>query len=255
MFNDALFSNKMKRVKRLTWLTLPFSLLLHALLIAGLVVVPLLRADANLPKAKVITVSITAPPTPLPPSRGTGKKNNGAGKVAGGKKTDPGTTHMNPPMPSGKLQVPFKVPETIEEEAIKNVVGNGPVGDDNGIPEGVEEGGDPNALFGPEKGEKVDGTQPALRIASVQMPRKIREIKPVYSSVAIAARVQGVVIIEAMTDIYGRVHSARIISSASPLLNEEALKAVKQWLYEPYILNGIPKPVVFTVTITFTLSQ
>jgi protein TonB len=87
------------------------------------------------------------------------------------------------------------------------------------------------------------------------MPRKIREVKPVYSSVAIAARVQGKVIIEAMTDIYGRVRSTRIIASASPLLNESALNAVKQWLYEPYILNGIPKPVLFTVTITFTLAQ
>jgi protein TonB len=254
MFNDSLFSNKMKRAKRLTWLTLPFSLLLHALVIAGLVVVPLLRADASLPKVKVISVSITAPVTPLPPSKGTGKNNENVGKVTGGKKKDGNTDLSNKPVPAGKLQVPYKIPETIEEEALKPGIGSGPVGDGGGIPDGFD-GGDPNALIGVERGEKVDESQTALRIANVQMPRKIKEVKPVYSPIAVAAHVQGKVVIEAMTDIYGRVRNVRIISSASPLLNEEALHAVKQWLYEPYFINGIPKPVLFTVTITFSLAQ
>jgi periplasmic protein TonB len=255
MFNDSLFAGKTKRAKRLTWLTLPVSLLLHAMVIVGLVVVPLLRADSSLPQGKVITVSITAPPTPLPPSKGAGKTDKDGRKVVGGKKTDSTTTHPNPPIPSSRLQVPYKVPETIEDEPIDTGIGDHSLVDDGGgIPEGFE-GGDPNAPFGVDKGEKVDGFLPALRIANVQMPRKIREVKPVYSAIAIAAHVQGRVIIEAMTDIYGRVRSARIISSASPLLNESALTAIKQWLYEPYILNGIPKPVVFTATITFSLAQ
>jgi protein TonB len=255
MFNDSLLFGKMKRVKRLTWLTLPLSLLLHAMVIAGLVVVPLIRADASLPQFKVITISTAPPPAPPVPSKGT-KKNGGAGgaKVKSGK--DGKTDLPKTPVPSGKFQVPYKVPETIEEDW--KGIGNGTniSGSDVGIPEGID-GVDPtaNPLLGMEKGEMEKESQTALRIASVQMPRKIREVKPVYSTVAIAARVQGRVIIEAMTDIFGRVRSTRIISSASPLLNDEAVKAVKQWLYEPYILNGIPKPVVFTVTITFSLAQ
>ena len=253
MFNDSLISNKVKRPKRLTWLTLPLSLLLHVLIIAGLVVVPLLRADASLPGFKVIKVMVKTPELPLPPAKSKGKTNKGGGKLDGEKNGGKAKDHPRQSIPSGKFAAPFEVPETIEEEVIEIGTLSGPI-DNGGIDYGFEDG-DPNALFGVEKGEKVDGTQPALRIVSVQMPRKIREVKPVYSAIALTARVQGKVIVEAMTDIFGRVRSTRIIYSASPLLNEEALKAVKQWLYEPYILNGIPKPVVFTVTITFTLAQ
>jgi protein TonB len=254
MFNDALFSGKMKRAKRLTWLTLPFSLLLHALLIAGLVVVPLLRADASLPRVKVIHVSITAPPTPLPPSKGTSKNNGNAGKMTGEIKKNGKTDLPDKPVPSGKLQVPFKVPETIEEDLKRIGNENAPTNDDVGIPEGFDDVG-PSTILGVDDEKTVNKPQAALRIANVQMPRKIKEVRPFYPLAALAARVQGRVVIEAMTDAFGLVRSTRIISSASPLLNEEALKAVKQWRYEPYILNGIPKPVLFTVTITFTLAQ
>ena len=254
MFNNSLLSDKMKRTTRLTWLTLPLSLLFHALLIASLVVVPLLRADASLPKAKTIIVTIKAPETPLPPSKGTGKTNKDREKVAGEKNGNETKDHPRQPIPSGPLTAPYDVPATIEEEAIDTGVGERDLGDGGGIPEGFE-GGDPNALIGEDSSKILSELQKAIRVPTVQMPRKIREVKPVYSAIAIAARVQGRVIIEAMTDIYGRVRSARIVYSASPLLNEAALSAIKQWLYEPYILNGIPKPVVFTVTITFTLAQ
>jgi protein TonB len=248
MINHSMSSEKMKRPQRLTWLTLPLSLLLHVLLIAGLVVVPLVRADSNLPQFRVIRISTTPPPAPLVPSRGSG--NNGRIKEGSGPKHPPKN-----PVRDGVLMVPMVVPETIEDENFDTIgVGNGDSDGSGGIPDGFS-GGDPNALIGIQKGDKVDDSLPALRIASVQMPRKIREVKPVYSAIAVAAHVQGRVIVEATTDIYGRVRSARIVYSASPLLNESALSAIKQWLYEPYILNGIPKPVVFTVTITFTLEQ
>jgi TonB family protein len=58
--------------------------------------------------------------------------------------------------------------------------------------------------------------------------------------------------VEATTDIYGRVNSARIISG-NPLFNEAALAAVRQWLYEPYIVDGIPRPIYFIVNMTFGL--
>jgi len=44
----------------------------------------------------------------------------------------------------------------------------------------------------------------------------IKQIKPVYPQIALTARIQGVVIIEAMTDIYGRVRQARVISGHPP---------------------------------------
>ncbi len=58
--------------------------------------------------------------------------------------------------------------------------------------------------------------------------------------------------IEAKTDEQGRVIDAKILRSI-PLLDEAALAAVKQWIHEPYILNGKPQPLIFTVSVNFTI--
>jgi protein TonB len=64
--------------------------------------------------------------------------------------------------------------------------------------------------------------------------------------------VQGVVIIEATIDTEGRVRNAFVLRSI-PLLDQAALDAVRQWEFEPVQLNGVPKPVIMTVTVNFTL--
>jgi len=64
--------------------------------------------------------------------------------------------------------------------------------------------------------------------------------------------VEGVVIIEAQTDIYGRVQSVKVLRSI-PLLDQAAIDAVRQWVYEPMVINGRPRGVIFTVTVTFKL--
>jgi protein TonB len=68
----------------------------------------------------------------------------------------------------------------------------------------------------------------------------------------VSAHVQGVVIIEATIGSDGRVQNARVLRSI-PLLDEAALDAVKQWRYEPTLQNGVPVPVIMTVTVQFTL--
>ena len=75
---------------------------------------------------------------------------------------------------------------------------------------------------------------------------------PIYPSMARIARVQGVVILEAVIDVSGRVESARVVRSIS-LLDDAALEAVRQWRFEPARLNGQPVPVVMTVTVNFSL--
>ena len=109
-------------------------------------------------------------------------------------------------------------------------------------------------LGGVEGGELSADTQQAIRVTSDQRPKLIKQVKPTYPQVALTARIQGVGVVEAVTDIYGRVRQTRIITG-HPLLNDAAVAAVKQWIYEPYIINGIPKPVIFTVTVTFSLQN
>ena len=67
-----------------------------------------------------------------------------------------------------------------------------------------------------------------------------------------AARVAGVVIIEAVIGTQGAVSSAKVLRSI-PLLDEAALESVRQWQFVPTLLNGAPVPVIMTVTVNFAL--
>ncbi|OYV99799.1 MAG: hypothetical protein B7X11_05015, partial [Acidobacteria bacterium 37-65-4] len=77
-------------------------------------------------------------------------------------------------------------------------------------------------------------------------------VQPVYPQIAQSARVSGIVIIEATIGKDGSVTEAHVIRSIA-LLDQAALDAVKQWKYTPTTLNGVPVPVIMTVTVNFTL--
>ena len=92
----------------------------------------------------------------------------------------------------------------------------------------------------------------AVRVGGkIKPPTKIKDVKPVYPAMAQSARIGGVVIIEATIGPDGKVIDTKILRSV-PLLDQAALDAVRQWEYTPTLLNGVPVPVVVTVTINFT---
>ena len=91
----------------------------------------------------------------------------------------------------------------------------------------------------------------ASAATSRRRPRP-RTSSPIYPPIAQSARVQGVVIIEATIGPDGRVKDAKVLRSI-PLLDQAALDAVKQWQFTPTLLNGVPVPVIMTVTVNFTL--
>ena len=86
----------------------------------------------------------------------------------------------------------------------------------------------------------------------IQPPRRIVNVAPVYPSIAQAARVEGIVEIDALIGEDGRVRNAKVIKG-KPLLNEAALTAVRQWVFTPTRLNGEPVAVIMTVTVVFSL--
>ena len=81
-------------------------------------------------------------------------------------------------------------------------------------------------------------------------PRPIRIVPPVYPALASKARVAGVVVLEATLTAQGTVEEIRVMSG-HPLLVEAAIAALKQWQYEPTMLNGIPVPVILTAKVRF----
>jgi TonB family protein len=85
----------------------------------------------------------------------------------------------------------------------------------------------------------------------IKPPTKVKDVKPVYPAIAQSARVAGAVTIEATIGEDGKVIEAKVVRSI-PLLDQAALDAVRQWEYMPSLLNGVPVPVLVTVTINFT---
>jgi protein TonB len=118
-----------------------------------------------------------------------------------------------------------------------------------GVPGGVV-GGIVGGL--PEAPPPPPPAEPVRVGGNIKPPTKTTDVRPQYPPIAQSARVQGVVIIEAVIGPDGRVQDARVLRSI-PLLDQAALDAVKQWVFTPTLLNNVPVPVIMTVTVQFTL--
>ena len=215
-------------------LTLPVSIALHAAGAVALVVVPVLMADAN-PEVHSVQAFLVeplsvAPPPPPPPARAAA-----APRVV--------------PRPQPQAFVaPVEVPTAITPEQSLDL-------GDSGVSGGVE-GGVPGGVVGGIVGGLPEAPPPAIapvRIGgSVREPKRLSAVSPVYPELAQKARLQGTVIIEATINERGRVVNATLLSGV-PMLNEAALEAVKNWVYTPTLVNGVPTPIIMTVKVHFRL--
>lgn len=94
----------------------------------------------------------------------------------------------------------------------------------------------------------------ALRVGGlIEEPKKIRNVAPQYPDAAKQARVQGVITLECTIGVDGTVIDIRVLRGI-PLLDAAAIDAVRQWVYEPTLYNGMRVPVIMTVTVNFRLS-
>jgi periplasmic protein TonB len=92
-----------------------------------------------------------------------------------------------------------------------------------------------------------------IRIAGDVVERqRLRDVQPVYPDLAKQAGVQGAVRLNIVIDKQGHVSNISVISG-HPLLIPAALDAVKQWEYNPTLLNGQPVEVATEVSIPFVL--
>jgi TonB family protein len=94
--------------------------------------------------------------------------------------------------------------------------------------------------------------KPARVGTDVEAPRKLVHVAPRYPPEALQARLQGKVILECVIGTDGRVEKVEVKRGA-PLLDDAAREAVRQWVYEPTRLNGVPVPAIMTVTVDFSL--
>lgn len=240
MFEDSLIESG-GRLKTKRGRTTLVSFILEAIVVVILILVPLMFTEA-LPKGQLMTFLVAPPPPPPPPPPPA------AVKIVKQVETD---------IVNNQLRTPTKIPKQVkiiqEEEAPPP--STGVVG---GVPGGVP-GGAANGVIG----GIISSTPVAVPKVAVQRVRvsqgvtqgmKVHDVTPQYPQMAKIARVQGPVVLAAVIGKDGTIQGLRVVSSASPLLNQAAVEAVKQWRYRPYILNGEPVEVDTTITVNFTLS-
>ncbi len=105
----------------------------------------------------------------------------------------------------------------------------------------------------PPQPEPLETPQAPMRIGgSVAAAKLIHQAKPIYPRLAIQARIQGVVKLEAIINEDGAIDDLRVLSG-HPLLIQAALDAVAQWRYQATLLNGRPVAVITTVEVHFRL--
>ena len=148
------------------------------------------------------------------------------------------------------LMAPVVIPaEIVPEEGIG-------LGSTVGVPGGVD-GGAPGGVVGAVVGGlPLSPAPPPPKLEPVRLggdirrPVKIRNVAPEYPPLAQQARVEGTVILECTISPKGRVTDVKVLRGI-PLLDGAAVEAVRQWVYNPTLLNGVPVPVVMTVTVNF----
>ncbi len=91
--------------------------------------------------------------------------------------------------------------------------------------------------------------------SGVTNPRVLREVKPQYTSDAMRAKIQGTVLLECIVRPDGSVGDVQVLRSLDPTfgLDQEAIKAAKQWRFSPGMHLGEAVPVLVTIELQFTL--
>jgi TonB family protein len=87
------------------------------------------------------------------------------------------------------------------------------------------------------------------------VPRLRHEVKPAYTSDSMRRKIQGSVWVEVVVQTDGTVGAARLVRSVDSRygLDEEAIKAARQWRFDPATKDGVAVPVIVSIELTFAL--
>lgn len=251
MFRDlpATFPEKDQYKKR----SILSSVIFHGALILMVIVIPLLMPQSISERELLITLvsPLGPPPAPAPPPPPV--------EVVA---AAPPKIEKQIQVPADTLVMPTAIPKEIAHIVEDPIApSSGVIG---GVPGGVARGVVGGILGGvlasntpaaappppPPPPPKVVPTEPVRVGGMVQEPRLLKLVPPVYPVLASKARISGTVILEATLTVDGTVDQIKVVSG-HPLLIEAAIDCVKQWRYEPTLLNGIPVAVILTAKVHF----
>jgi periplasmic protein TonB len=244
MFEEMVVSNQKNKATNKPW-TVFISMLLQVGFLAILILIPLIYTEA-LPRAMISSIMLAPPPPPPPPPPPAAVQVVKVKPVA----------HL---MEAGKLVAPKVIPKDIKiiKEEDQPDMGMGIAG---GVPGGVA-GGSMGGVIGGVIGGAGSAPPPPKvtpkRVTvggNVQAARLVNRVQPLYPPLARQTRISGTVKLHAIIGKSGVVEQLQVVSG-HPLLVQSALDAVKQWRYQPTLLNGDPVEVDTEIDVIFSLAQ
>jgi protein TonB len=158
-------------------------------------------------------------------------------------------------VPANAYAAPVEAPSDIRPEPPQLAVASGESGVEGGVIGGVSGGIVGGLVTAPPPPPPPPPPAPiqAVRIGgNIQAPALVKRVEPRYPDLAVAAKITGLVILEATVGPDGSVESVRVLRSVK-FLDQAAIDAVKQWKYSPLVLNGVPTPFVLSVTLNFSM--
>lgn len=247
MFEEMVVSNAKNKKTNKPW-TVFLSMLLQVGFLAILILIPLIYTEA-LPKTLMSSILLAPPPPPPPPPPPAAVQVVKVKPVA----------HL---MEAGKLVAPKAIPKDvkiIKEEEAPPDVGVGMVG---GVPGGVAGGSMGGVIGGVIGGAGSTAAPPPPKVTpkritvggNVQAAHLVNRVQPIYPPLARQTRISGTVKLHAIIGKSGAVEQLQVVSG-HPLLVQSALDAVKQWRYQPTLLNGEPVEVDTEIDVIFSLAQ
>jgi len=237
------------------WTTAAVSATAHITVLTGIAVCAMYATD-TLPTPQHVMAFVVeaaaippAPPAPAPAAAPKAVKKTVSHRDAPKPLT---------PQPTIAAAAPVEAPSEISPETglegLRRATGAVAAGFESGVPGGVIGGlvgAFENALPAPPPAPPRINA-PVRVGGEITAPRVLRRVNPQYPLIAQNAAIAGIVILEATVSREGRVDAVRVLRSHS-LLEEAAVAALKQWLYEPLMLNGQPQPFVVSITISFSV--
>ena len=247
MFEEMVVSNAKNKKTNKPW-TVVISMVLQIAFLALLILIPLIYTEA-LPKTLMSSILLAPPPPPPPPPPPAAVL----------------VVHVKPVahlMEAGKLVAPKAIPKDvkiIKEEEAPPDVGAGMVG---GVPGGVAGGSMGGVIGGVIGGAGSTAAPPPPKVTpkritvggNVQAAHLVNRIQPLYPPLARQTRISGTVKLHAIIGKNGAVEQLQVVSG-HPLLVQSALDAVRQWRYQPTLLNGEPVEVDTEIDVIFSLAQ
>jgi serine/threonine-protein kinase len=177
----------------------------------------------------------TAPPQPAP-SKTSGEPSGTGGQPEKKPPTIPTKVAAETPPPEAKK---------VEVEPVHPEAGR--------EPPPAKEKAEP-AKIEPSKTERAKPLETVVRRGETRAARVVRRVEPEYPDLARQARIEGEVSVQVTIGPSGRIERAIVVKGVA-LLDEAALKAVRQWTFEPALQEGVPVPSILTFTLPFSLGE